>query len=77
MPEESTDLAKIANVLALLLTKETSKSATATTLQSCGFSNKEIAGLTGTSEASIRAMLSQSRRKAGEKVDKPLKSDVG
>lgn len=71
MPDESSELAKIANLLALSLTKDYSKSATASTLQICGFSTKEIASLTGSTEASVRAMLSQSRRKAADRAEKP------
>lgn len=65
MSDETRDLAKIANVLALLLTKDQSKSATAATLSACGFSNREIAALTGSSEGSVRAMISQGRKKQG------------
>lgn len=63
MSDETGDLAKIANVLALLLTKGQPKSATAATLSACGFSNREIASLTGSSEGSVRAMISQGRKK--------------
>jgi DNA-directed RNA polymerase specialized sigma24 family protein len=71
MPEESPDLAKIANVLGLLLTREMNRSAAVATLRSCGFSTREIAGLIGSTEGSVRAMLSQSRKKvAGERSTK-------
>lgn len=65
MPDESPHTAKIANVLALLLTRDMNRSTAVTTLQSCGFSTKEIAGLIGSTEGSVRAMLSQSRKKGG------------
>lgn len=65
MSEEAGDLAKIANVLALLLTKGQSKMATAATLSACGFTNREIAGLTGSSEGSVRSMISQGRKRQG------------
>lgn len=64
MPEQSPDLARIANILALLLTREMNRSAAASTLSSCGFSTKEIAGLIGSTEGSVRALLSQSRKKS-------------
>jgi len=71
MPDESSDLAKIANILGLLLTREMNRSATVTTLHSCGFGTREIAGLIGSTEGSVRAMLSQSRKKvAGERSTK-------
>lgn len=63
MNESNPELAKIANLLGLLLTKDESKGSAARILSSCGFSNKEIAGLTGSSENSIRALLSQARKK--------------
>jgi DNA-binding NarL/FixJ family response regulator len=64
----SPDLAKIANILALLLTRDMNRSAAVATLNSCGFSTREIAGLIGSTEGSVRAMLSQSRKKmTGEK----------
>lgn len=63
MSDEDRDLAKIANVLALLLTKGQSKTVAAATLSACGFSNREIAGLTGSSEGSVRSMISQGRKK--------------
>jgi DNA-directed RNA polymerase specialized sigma24 family protein len=63
--DEESDLHKIACLLALLVTKELPKSPTALTLNSCGFTNREIAALTGSSEGSVRAMISQGRRKQG------------
>jgi len=73
MPEEPRDLDKIANLLALIVTKDMAKSTAAMTLQACGFSNREIAGLTGSAENSVRAMLSQARKK----VEKPEKVPNG
>lgn len=68
MPDESPALAKIANILALLLTRDMNRSTAVATLNSCGFSTREIAGLIGSPEGSVRAMLSQTRKKvAGEK----------
>lgn len=60
------ELAKIANVLALLLIKDQSKGEAAMTLQACGFSNKQISGLTGSSEDSVRAMISSGKRKRAD-----------
>ena len=63
MSDETSDLGKIANLLALLLTKDQGKGAAAATLNSCGFTNREIAALTGSSEGSVRALISQARKK--------------
>jgi DNA-binding NarL/FixJ family response regulator len=71
MPEEPQVLAKIANVLGLLLTRDMNRSSAVTTLSACGFGTREIAALIGSTEGSVRAMLSQSRKKgAGEKSTK-------
>lgn len=64
MPDETTDEGKIANLLALMVTKEMSRSQTVITLVSCGFTTREIAALTGSAENSVRAMISQARKKA-------------
>lgn len=66
-------LDKIANLLALLLTREMTKSNAVGTLSSAGFSTKEIAALVGTTEASVRALASQARKKA----EKPEKQSDG
>lgn len=65
MNDETRDLRKIANLLALLLTKDQAKGAAAATLSACGFTTREIAALTGSSEGSVRAMLSAGRKKQG------------
>lgn len=70
VPDPSPELAKIASLLALLLTKDQPKAAAVSTLSACGFSNKDIAGLVGTTEGSVRAMMSQARRKSSEKPDR-------
>lgn len=67
--DDNGPLDKIANLLALLLTRELNKSAAVGTLSSAGFSTKEIAALIGTTEASVRALASQARKRA-EKPDK-------
>jgi hypothetical protein len=68
MSDDSSDLAKIANVLALLLTREMNRSTTVATLSSCGFTTREVAELIGSTDGSVRAMLSQSRKRVtGEK----------
>lgn len=72
MADEVTDTAKIANLLALLLTRDMSRSAAAVTMQSAGFSTRDIALLTGSSEGSVRAMLSQARKKSS--ADKSSKA---
>jgi len=73
MPDESSDINKIANLLALMVTQDMARSTAATTLQACGFSNREIAGLTGSAENSVRAMISQARKK----TEKPEKATNG
>lgn len=65
MNGDASALDKIANLLALLLKKDQSKGAAALVLSSCGFANREIAALTGSSEGSVRALLSQGRKKQG------------
>ncbi len=72
-PDDSGALDKIANLLALHLTQEVTKSAAVATLASAGFSTKEIAGLVGTTEASVRALASQARKK----TEKPEKQNDG
>lgn len=64
MPDDETNLGKIANLLALMVTQDMARSTAAVTLQACGFSNREIAALTGSAENSVRAMISQSRKKS-------------
>ena len=59
----TTDFRKIANVLALLLVKDMNKGGAAQVLRRCGFSNKETAALTGTTEGSIRGFLSHQRKR--------------
>jgi DNA-directed RNA polymerase specialized sigma24 family protein len=75
MSDESLALTKIANILALLLTREMNRSTAVAALDNCGFSTREIAALTGSSDGSVRAMLSQSRKKAS--VEKPTKDSNG
>jgi transposase len=67
--DDSSALDKIANLLALQMTREMTKSAAVGALAGAGFSTKEIAALVGTSEASVRALASQARKKA-EKPEK-------
>ena len=64
--DDTRALDKIANLLALLLTRELTKSAAAGVLASAGFANKEIAALLGTTESSVRAFASQARKKVGK-----------
>ena len=60
------ELRKIANLLAFRETKDLNKGERARILSTAGFSNKEIAALIGTTEGSIRALLSQACKKAAE-----------
>lgn len=57
------ELRKIANLLAINQTEKLSKTDRVVVLKLCGFSNREIATLIGTTEGSIRAMLSSSRKR--------------
>lgn len=68
MASEVAGIDKVANLVAMLLIRDMNKSAGAAVLASSGFTNKEIAGLLGTSEGSVRAFLSQAKKKA-EKQD--------
>lgn len=60
------ELRKIASLLAFRETKDLNKGDRARILSTAGFSNKEIAALIGTTEGSIRALLSQARKRATE-----------
>lgn len=68
MSDETSDLGKIANLLALMITQDMARSNAAVTLQTCGFSNREIASLTGSAENSVRAMISAAKKKAPAKA---------
>lgn len=59
------ELRKIARLLALKQVENLTKSEQTRVLNACGFSTKEIASLIGTTEGSIRAMLSQGRKRSG------------
>jgi DNA-binding CsgD family transcriptional regulator len=61
--DDNVGLEKIANLLALYLTKDMTKSNATSTLASAGFNTKEIATLIGTTEGSVRALISQSKKK--------------
>lgn len=56
------ELRKIANLLALGAVRDRPKSEAVVLLAAAGFGSQETAALIGTSDASVRAMLSQSRR---------------
>lgn len=58
------ELRKISRLLALQQIQKLAKGEQARVLSAAGFSNKDIAALIDTSEGSVRAMLSQGRRKA-------------
>jgi DNA-directed RNA polymerase specialized sigma24 family protein len=73
MPDDTSELAKIGNLLALLLTKDMPKGATVLTLHSAGYSTKDIASLTGSAENAVRAALSAARKKSTERSSsKPI-----
>jgi hypothetical protein len=59
------ELRKIANLLALRQVADLKKGDAAMILSLATFSNKEIAALIGTSEGSIRGLLSIARSKRG------------
>jgi len=62
------ELRKIANLLALHEVAGLSKGDAAMLLSAAGFSNREIATLVGTSEGSVRGLLSMARRRGGAEV---------
>jgi len=57
------ELRKIANLLALRFTSDLNRGERIYHLATCGFTNKEIAAITGSSEGSIRGFISQYRRR--------------
>ena len=67
MPDDASDLSKIANLLGLMVTKGMPRATTVVTLQSCGFSTRDISQLTGSAENSVRAMLSAAKKKVAAK----------
>lgn len=75
MSDETSELDKIANLLGLFVTKDMARSTAAVTLQACGFSNREIAALTGSAENSVRAMISTAKKKGSS--EKALKEIGG
>ncbi len=60
------ELRKIANLLAIRQVGGLKKGEAATLLNLSGFSNREIAALVGTSEGSVRGLLSLARKRAAE-----------
>jgi DNA-directed RNA polymerase specialized sigma24 family protein len=66
----ATELRKIANLLALRQVADMKKGEAAFALNLSGFSNKEIAALLGTSEGSVRGLISIARKgRNGESKD--------
>lgn len=59
----ATELRKIANLLAIRQVQNLKKGEAALVLALSGFSNKEIAALIGTSEGSVRGLLSAARKR--------------
>jgi hypothetical protein len=57
------ELKKIANLLAIREVHDMKKGEAALVLNLCGFSNREIAALIGTSEGSVRGLLSLARKR--------------
>ena len=67
MPEPdqvAVELRKIANLLALQQVDDLTKTGAVRVLDCAGFSTREMATLLGTTEGSIRALLSQGRKRA-------------
>ena len=60
--EVGVELRKIATLLALRQVADMKKGEAAFVLNLAGFSNKEIAALLGTSEGSVRGLLSLARK---------------
>lgn len=60
--EVAVELRKIANLLAVRQVKDLKKGEAAVMLSLAGFSNREIAALIGTSNGSVRALLSLARK---------------
>lgn len=58
------ELRKIANLLAIREVRDLKKGEAALILSLSGFSNKDIAALIGTSEGSVRGLLSIARKRA-------------
>lgn len=57
------ELRKISNLLALAAVRDKQKSEAVVLLTAAGFGSQEAAALIGTSDASVRAMLSQARKR--------------
>lgn len=70
---DSEGIDKVANLLALLIVKDMTKSAASSVLSAAGFTNKEIAALLGTTEDSVRSYVNTAKRK----LQKPEKSADG
>ena len=68
--EVAAELRKIANLLALQQVRDLKKGEAAMLLNLSGFSNKEVAAILGTSEGSVRGLLSIARKaRNGESKD--------
>jgi predicted transcriptional regulator len=61
--EVSVELRKVANLLALRQVEGKNKGDQARTLNAAGFANSEIARLVGITEGSVRAHLSQGKKR--------------
>jgi hypothetical protein len=59
------ELRKIANLLALRQVSDLGKGDAARVLSLAGFTTRDIAALIGTSEGSVRGLLSLARKRAG------------
>ena len=64
--EISQELKKISGLLALQTIAGKSKGESAAILSACGFSNKDIAMLISTTEASVRAHISNAKTRSEE-----------
>ena len=66
---EADELRKIGNLLALMLIREMSGPEKVKTLNTCGFSNKEAAGILGVTEGYIRTTLSRQRKRTADEAE--------
>lgn len=69
MPDDGAlvvEVRKVANLLALYLTREMSSTQKILALSICGFGNREIAQLLGLAEPTVRSTLSRQRKRPGE-----------
>lgn len=66
------ELRKVANLIAIQQLEGLNKGDQARMLNAAGFNNAEIAALTGISEGSVRAHVSQGKKRAAASDEKPV-----